>query len=148
MFTCRNQLARVFDMIYDVNLLDSRDSANLQLLGRPDLSVTFTKFHCWRLTMFEKAVFLDADTLVIACTYVKVSLFFSNSLNNHEVRLQTHMYMCQLCTNYIYPRIKWHNNSFIFPYWEEMKFCMNFMISESLNKFHFPATGKNLFCCI
>lgn len=94
MFTCRNQLARVFDMIYDVNLLDSRDSANLQLLGRPDLSVTFTKFHCWRLTMFEKAVFLDADTLVIACTYVKVSLFFSNSLNNHEVRLQTHTCIC------------------------------------------------------
>ncbi|XP_062585827.1 glycogenin-1-like, partial [Saccostrea cucullata] len=59
----RNQLSRVFDMIYDVNLLDSRDSANLQLLGRPDLSVTFTKLHCWRLTMFEKAVFLDADTL-------------------------------------------------------------------------------------
>ena len=52
-------------MIYDVNLLDSRDAANLQLLGRPDLSVTFTKLHCWRLTMFDKAVFLDADTLVI-----------------------------------------------------------------------------------
>ncbi|XP_062612722.1 glycogenin-1-like [Saccostrea cucullata] len=61
----RNQLSRVFDMIYDVNLLDSRDSANLQLLGRPDLSVTFTKLHCWRLTMFEKAVFLDADTLIL-----------------------------------------------------------------------------------
>lgn len=61
----RNQLARVFDMIYDVNLLDSRDAANLQLLGRPDLSVTFTKLHCWRLTMFDKAVFLDADTLVL-----------------------------------------------------------------------------------
>lgn len=66
----RNQLARVFDMIYDVNLLDSRDAANLQLLGRPDLSVTFTKLHCWRLTMFDKAVFLDADTLVIMVGYI------------------------------------------------------------------------------
>lgn len=69
-YSFRNQLARVFDMIYDVNLLDSRDAANLQLLGRPDLSVTFTKLHCWRLTMFDKAVFLDADTLVIICSYV------------------------------------------------------------------------------
>ncbi|XP_021351514.1 glycogenin-1-like isoform X2 [Mizuhopecten yessoensis] len=61
----RNQLRRVFDLLYEVNLLDSKDPDNLQLLGRPDLNVTFTKFHCWRLTMFEKAVFLDADTLVL-----------------------------------------------------------------------------------
>ncbi|XP_033760498.1 glycogenin-1-like isoform X1 [Pecten maximus] len=61
----RNQLRRVFDLLYEVNLLDSKDASNLQLLGRPDLNVTFTKFHCWRLTMFDKAVFLDADTLVL-----------------------------------------------------------------------------------
>ncbi|KAL5004368.1 hypothetical protein ScPMuIL_017824 [Solemya velum] len=61
----RNQLSRVFDLVQEVNLLDSRDSSNLQLLGRPDLSCTFTKLHCWRLTQFDKAVFLDADTLVL-----------------------------------------------------------------------------------
>ncbi|XP_060080354.1 glycogenin-1-like isoform X2 [Ylistrum balloti] len=61
----RNQLRRVFDLLYEVNLLDSKDASNLQLLGRPDLNVTFTKFHCWRLTMYDKAVFLDADTLVL-----------------------------------------------------------------------------------
>ncbi|KAK7484875.1 hypothetical protein BaRGS_00023918, partial [Batillaria attramentaria] len=61
----RNQLGSVFNLIYEVNLLDSRDERNLTLLGRPDLNVTFTKLHCWRLTQFQKCVFLDADTLVL-----------------------------------------------------------------------------------
>ncbi|XP_076096686.1 glycogenin-1-like isoform X2 [Mytilus galloprovincialis] len=61
----RDQLSRVFNLVYDVDLLDSQDPTNLQLLGRPDLNVTFTKFHCWRLTQYDKAVFLDADTLVL-----------------------------------------------------------------------------------
>ncbi len=41
----------------------SRDMANLQLLGRPDLDITFTKIHAWRLSQYRKIVFLDADTL-------------------------------------------------------------------------------------
>uniref|UniRef100_A0A0B7AX60 glycogenin glucosyltransferase n=2 Tax=Arion vulgaris TaxID=1028688 RepID=A0A0B7AX60_9EUPU len=61
----RNQLGGLFDHTISVNLLDSTDTANLELLGRPDLSVTFTKLQCWRLTQFKKCVFLDADTLVI-----------------------------------------------------------------------------------
>ncbi|XP_041354549.1 uncharacterized protein LOC121372310 isoform X2 [Gigantopelta aegis] len=61
----RNQLSRMFDEIVEVDVLDSRDAVNLQLLGRPDLSVTFTKLHCWRLTQFNKCVFMDADTMVI-----------------------------------------------------------------------------------
>ncbi|XP_060563338.1 uncharacterized protein LOC132722792 [Ruditapes philippinarum] len=61
----RSQLAQVFDVIQEVNVLDSNDPINLSLLGRPDLNVTFTKLHCWRLTQFDKAVFLDADTLVL-----------------------------------------------------------------------------------
>ena len=60
----RSQLAQVYDHIQEVDLLDSKDPKNLTLLGRPDLNVTFTKLHCWRLTQFDKAVFLDADTLV------------------------------------------------------------------------------------
>jgi glycogenin glucosyltransferase len=44
--------------------LDSEDAANLALLTRPELGITFTKLHCWRLTQFTKCVFLDADTLV------------------------------------------------------------------------------------
>lgn len=61
----RSQLAQVFDVIREVNVLDSRDPVNLSLLGRPDLNVTFTKLNCWRLTDFDKCVFLDADTLVL-----------------------------------------------------------------------------------
>ncbi|XP_076261243.1 glycogenin 1 isoform X4 [Rhynchophorus ferrugineus] len=61
----REKLASVFNLVQDVNILDSRDEANLRLLKRPELGVTFTKLHCWRLTQYEKCVFLDADTLVL-----------------------------------------------------------------------------------
>ena len=54
----------VFDDVIEVNVLDSGDATNLKLLGRPDLAVTFTKLHCWRLTQYTKGVFLDADTMV------------------------------------------------------------------------------------
>lgn len=62
----RDKLATVFDVVQEVNVLDSRDETNLRLLKRPELGITFTKLHCWRLTQFEKCVFLDADTLVCA----------------------------------------------------------------------------------
>ncbi|XP_046571774.1 glycogenin-1-like isoform X3 [Haliotis rubra] len=61
----RNQLGRVFDLINEVEVFDSNDAVNLQLLGRPDLSCTLTKINCWRLTQFNKCVFMDADTLVL-----------------------------------------------------------------------------------
>ena len=47
--------------------MDSADHQNLNLLGRPDLSHTYTKLHAWRLTQYDKCVFLDADTLVSIC---------------------------------------------------------------------------------
>ncbi|XP_070518026.1 neurofilament heavy polypeptide isoform X2 [Cardiocondyla obscurior] len=63
--TMREKLAAVFALVQEVNVLDSKDEANLALLARPELGITFTKLHCWRLTQYEKCVFLDADTLVI-----------------------------------------------------------------------------------
>ena len=60
----RHQLSEVFNLVQQVDVMDSRDTANLSLLTRPDLGVTFTKLHCWRLTQYSKAVFMDADTLV------------------------------------------------------------------------------------
>ena len=45
--------------------MDSNDSVNLGLLKRPELGITFTKLHCWRLTQFKKCVFVDADCLVL-----------------------------------------------------------------------------------
>jgi len=59
------QLESAFDEVVDVSLLDSKDSKNLALLERPDLGVTFTKLHCWRLVQYSKCVFLDADTMVV-----------------------------------------------------------------------------------
>jgi glycogenin glucosyltransferase len=61
----RESMKAVFDLVTDVNVLDSNDTVNLELLSRPDLGITFTKLHCWRLTQFTKCVFLDADTLVV-----------------------------------------------------------------------------------
>ncbi|XP_018372957.1 PREDICTED: mucin-17-like isoform X1 [Trachymyrmex cornetzi] len=63
--TMREKLAAVFSLVQEVNVLDSKDEANLALLARPELGITFTKLHCWRLTQYEKCVFLDADTLVV-----------------------------------------------------------------------------------
>ncbi|VDM30048.1 unnamed protein product [Toxocara canis] len=58
------ELRAVYDAVTTVNVFDSGDSVNLGLIGRPDLGVTFTKIHCWRLTQYTKCVFLDADCLV------------------------------------------------------------------------------------
>ncbi|GIX69312.1 glycogenin-1, partial [Caerostris extrusa] len=58
-------LRNAFDVVEIVDVLDSKDEAHLALLTRPDLGITFTKFHCWRLTQFQKCVFLDADIIVI-----------------------------------------------------------------------------------
>uniref|UniRef100_A0A915PWF9 glycogenin glucosyltransferase n=1 Tax=Setaria digitata TaxID=48799 RepID=A0A915PWF9_9BILA len=61
----REELAATFDAISIVDVLDSGDTANLRLISRPELGVTFTKIHCWRLTQYTKCVFLDADCLVL-----------------------------------------------------------------------------------
>ncbi|CAH8452693.1 unnamed protein product [Schistosoma turkestanicum] len=58
-------MGSVFDHVEFVDVLDSKDETNLALLSRPDLGVTFTKLHCWRLTQYTKAVFMDADTMVL-----------------------------------------------------------------------------------
>ncbi|KAK4026272.1 glycogenin-1 isoform X2 [Daphnia magna] len=61
----RNRLGEISCRVQEVNVMDSKDSAHLALLARPELGITFTKLHCWTLTDFSKCVFLDADTLVI-----------------------------------------------------------------------------------
>jgi glycogenin glucosyltransferase len=58
-------LRNVFDVVEEVDLFDSKDEANLALIKRPELGVTFTKLSCWKLTQFDKCVFLDADVLVV-----------------------------------------------------------------------------------
>ncbi|KAK2719087.1 glycogenin-1-like [Artemia franciscana] len=61
----RRRLQEAFDVVEVVDVLDSQDSAHLALLARPELGITFTKIHAWKLTQFKTAVFLDADTLVV-----------------------------------------------------------------------------------
>jgi len=61
----RTALSSMYDLLFDVTSMDSGDAAHLALLQRPDLGVTFTKLHCWRLIQFSKCVFLDADTIVL-----------------------------------------------------------------------------------
>lgn len=59
------QVQNILSKLYKIVLVDtmrSRDMDNLQLLGRPDLDITFTKIHAWRLSQYSKIVFLDADT--------------------------------------------------------------------------------------
>ncbi|XP_067851116.1 glycogenin-1-like isoform X1 [Heptranchias perlo] len=61
----RTVLGRVFDEVILVDVLDSKDSAHLAMIKRPELGVTFTKLHCWALTRYSKCIFMDADTLVL-----------------------------------------------------------------------------------
>ncbi|XP_053543425.1 glycogenin-1a [Ictalurus punctatus] len=61
----RSALSQIFDEVCEVNVLDSGDPACLAMMKRPELSVTFTKLHCWSLTHYSKCVFMDADTLVL-----------------------------------------------------------------------------------
>ena len=61
----RRRLSRLWDDLVVVEELDSGDAEHLALLARPELGVTFSKLHAWRLTQYSKCVFLDADTLVL-----------------------------------------------------------------------------------
>lgn len=63
---CIDAMKSIFDQVCVVNVMDSGDTANLALMKRPDLGVTFTKLHCWTLTQFSKCVFMDADTMVLS----------------------------------------------------------------------------------
>lgn len=54
----------MFDHLVEVDVYDSKDAAHLAMLKRPELGVTFTKIHCWKLTQYHKCVFMDADTMV------------------------------------------------------------------------------------
>ncbi|KAL5535833.1 GLG2 [Sanghuangporus sanghuang] len=58
-------LRRAFDLVVGVEVIDGRSAPELHLLGRPDLHSVLTKLHVFRLTQFDKIIFLDADVLPI-----------------------------------------------------------------------------------
>lgn len=63
--SARNKLQQVFDHLVNVDVYDSKDATHLAMLKRPELGITFTKIHCWKLTQYQKCVFMDADTMVV-----------------------------------------------------------------------------------
>lgn len=67
-------MEKVFDEVKPVDVLDSKDTAHLALLKRPELGVTLTKIHCWELTQYSKCVFMDADTMVCLTSDLEYNL--------------------------------------------------------------------------
>lgn len=61
----RALLEGVWDLLVDIDQMDSLDEENLAQLKRPELGCTFSKLRAWKLTQFTKCVFLDADTMVL-----------------------------------------------------------------------------------
>lgn len=59
----RKCLSKVYDLVREVDVMHSNEHKILEVMKRPELGVTLTKLHCWRLTQFKKCVFMDADTL-------------------------------------------------------------------------------------
>ncbi|KAI9258220.1 nucleotide-diphospho-sugar transferase [Phascolomyces articulosus] len=61
-------LSQCFHDVISVDTIKNESTTamtNLTLLGRPDLIETLTKLHVFRLTQYDKIVFLDADTYPI-----------------------------------------------------------------------------------
>ncbi|CAN8024210.1 unnamed protein product [Ixodes persulcatus] len=61
----RHLLSCVFNIVQSVRSLGTHGTTKLALLEQPDIGVSFTKLHAWRLTQFSKCVFLDAGALVV-----------------------------------------------------------------------------------
>lgn len=60
-----SKLKGLYDYIIPVERIRSPNAANLYLMGRPDLSFTFSKIALWRQTQFRKIVYLDADVVAL-----------------------------------------------------------------------------------
>ncbi|KAJ5477347.1 hypothetical protein N7539_007491 [Penicillium diatomitis] len=60
-----NELKTLYDELIPVSPLVNGTPANLWLMDRPDLISTFTKIELWRLTQFERIVYIDCDVVAI-----------------------------------------------------------------------------------
>ncbi|KAI0068145.1 hypothetical protein BV25DRAFT_1911162 [Artomyces pyxidatus] len=56
-------LRKAFNVVIGVEIIEENNAPALRLLGRPDLTTVLTKLHAFRLTQYEKIIFLDADVL-------------------------------------------------------------------------------------
>ncbi|KAF2713036.1 glycosyltransferase family 8 protein [Pleomassaria siparia CBS 279.74] len=60
-----SQLKKLYDYVIPVDRIRSPNTANLYLMGRPDLAFAFTKIALWRQVQFRKIVYLDADVVTL-----------------------------------------------------------------------------------
>jgi glycogenin glucosyltransferase len=58
-------MKKIFNRVHSVDKLETNSPENIQLLGRPELGATITKIHVWNMIHLDKAIFLDADMLVL-----------------------------------------------------------------------------------
>lgn len=59
-------MQKLYDYVIPVDPVYSRpQSANLDLMGRPDLHAALTKIQLWKQTQFEKVVYVDADIVAL-----------------------------------------------------------------------------------
>lgn len=58
-------LKTVYDELIPVHPIVNGTPANLWLMDRPDLIATFTKIELWRLTQFERIVYIDCDIVAV-----------------------------------------------------------------------------------
>ncbi|KAF6779701.1 hypothetical protein AHF37_00726 [Paragonimus kellicotti] len=61
----RNLLKQFFDNVIEVEEIQNINHHNRGLLRRDELRFAFTKVQCWSVVQFSKAVYLDADTVVL-----------------------------------------------------------------------------------
>ncbi|EMD90264.1 glycosyltransferase family 8 protein [Bipolaris maydis ATCC 48331] len=59
------ELKVLYDYVIPVERIRTANTANLYLMGRPDLAYTFTKIALWKQTQFRKLVYLDADVVAL-----------------------------------------------------------------------------------
>ncbi|KAJ5678921.1 hypothetical protein N7462_007165 [Penicillium macrosclerotiorum] len=60
-----NELRTVYDELIPVISVVNDTPANLWLMDRPDLIATFTKIELWRLTQFDRVVYIDCDVVAL-----------------------------------------------------------------------------------
>ncbi|CAI7598356.1 unnamed protein product [Penicillium glandicola] len=60
-----DELRTVYDELIPVSSMVNDTPANLWLMDRPDLIATFTKIELWRLTQYERVVYIDCDVVAL-----------------------------------------------------------------------------------
>lgn len=58
-------LQDLFDYVIPVDRISNPNPGNLYLIDRGDLLYAFTKINLWRLTQFNKIVYIDADVVAL-----------------------------------------------------------------------------------